>query len=111
MRKVSSSKLYTSQIHSNGHQFHAFLIWNDRVMHVWSLAKSLDQWYKSKVTYNVASYHMFKEVELAPTPNIKVEVDTLNLIVQLVNLSYHKNWASYGLEKLTFKLGFRQNDL
>ena len=63
------------------------------------------------MTYNVASYHMFKEVELDPTINIKVEVDTLNLIVKLGNLSYNKNWASYGLGKLTFKLGFRPNDL
>ena len=60
-------------------------------MHFLSLEKSLDQWYKSKMTYNVASYHMLKKVELAPTPNIKVEVDTLNLILQLGNLSYHKN--------------------
>ena len=63
------------------------------------------------MTYNVASYHMLKKVELALTPNIKVEVDTSNLIVQLVNLSYHENYESYGLGKLTFKLGFRQNDL
>ena len=63
------------------------------------------------MTYNVASYHMLKKVELALTPNIKVEVDTSNLIVQLVNLSYHKTYESYGLGKLTFKLGFRQNDL
>ena len=63
------------------------------------------------MTYNVASYHMFKEVESAPTPNIKVEVDTLNLIVNIGNLLSHKKLASYGLEKLTFKLGFRQNDL
>ena len=62
----------------------------DRVMNFWSLEKSLDQWYRSKVTYNVASYHMLKKVELALTPNIKVEVDTSNLIVQLVNLSSHK---------------------
>jgi hypothetical protein len=34
---------------------------------------------------------MLKKVELAPTPNIKVEVDTLNLIVKLGNLSSHKN--------------------
>ena len=84
---------------------------HDRVMHFWSLEESLDQWYRSKVTYNVASYHMLKKVELAPTPNRKVEVDTSNFIVQLGNLSSHKNWASYGLGKLTFKLGFRQNDL
>ena len=56
----------------NGHQFHVIWIWNDRVMHFWSLEKSLDQWYRSKVTYNVASYHMLKKVELANTPNIKV---------------------------------------
>ena len=84
---------------------------HDRVMHFWSLEKSLDQWYRSKVTYSVASYQMLKKVELALTPNIKVEVDTSNLIVELVNLSYHKNWESYGLAKLNFKLGFRQNDL
>ena len=54
---------------------------------------------------------MLKKVELALTPNIKVEVDILNLIVQLGNISSHKNLASYGLGKLTFKLGFRQNDL
>ena len=84
---------------------------HDRVMHFWSLEKSLDQWYRSKVTYNVTSYHMLKKVELALTPNIKVEVDTFNLIVKLGNISSHKNWASYGLGKLTFKLGFRQNDL
>ena len=95
----------------NGHQFHVIWIWNDRVMHFWSLEKSLDQWHRSKVTYNVTSYHMLKKVELAPTPNIKVEVDTFNLIVQLVNLSSQKNWASYGLGKLSFKLGFVQNDL
>ena len=95
----------------NGHQFHVIWIWNDRVMHFWSLEKSLDQWYRSKVTYNVTSYHMLKKVELTPTPNIKVELGTLNLIVKLGNLSSHKNWASYGLGKLTFKLGFRQNDL
>jgi hypothetical protein len=34
---------------------------------------------------------MLKKVELAPTPNIKVELDTFNLIVQLGNLSSHKN--------------------
>ena len=60
-------------------------------MHFLSLEKSLDQWYRSKVTYNVASYHMLKKVELSPTPNIKFEVDTLNLIVQLGNISSHKN--------------------
>jgi hypothetical protein len=54
---------------------------------------------------------MLKKVELPPTQNIKVEVDTLNLILQLGNISSHKNWASYDLGKLTFKLGFRQNDL
>ena len=32
----------------NGHQFHVIWIWNDRVMHFWSLEKSLDQWYRSK---------------------------------------------------------------
>ena len=63
------------------------------------------------MTYNVASYHMLKKVELALTPNIKVEVDALNLIVQLVNLSSYKNWESYGLGKFTLKLGFKQNDL
>ena len=84
---------------------------HDRVMHFWSLEKSLDQWYRSKVTYNVTSYHMLKKVELAPTPIINVEVDILNLIVQLGNIPYHKKWESYGLDKLTFKLGFRQNDL
>jgi hypothetical protein len=55
------------------------------------LEKSLDQWYRSKVTNNVASYHMLKKVELAPTPNIKVEVDTFNLIFQLGNISSHEN--------------------
>ena len=95
----------------NFHQCHVIWILNDRVMHFWSLEKSLDQWYKSKVTYNVASYHILIKVELALTTNINIEVDILNLIVQLGNLSYHKNWASYGLGKLTFKLGFRQNDL
>ena len=84
---------------------------HDRAMHFWSLEKSLDQWYRSKVTYNVASYQMLKNVELAPTTTVKVELYTLNLIMKLGNLSYHKNWASYGLGKLTFKLGFRQNDL
>jgi hypothetical protein len=54
---------------------------------------------------------MLKKVELALTPNIKVEVDILNLIVQLGNLACHTNGESYGLGKLTFKLGFRQNDL
>ena len=38
----------------NGHQFHVIWIWNDRVMHFWSLEKSLNQWYRSKVTYNVS---------------------------------------------------------
>jgi hypothetical protein len=33
---------------------------------------------------------MLKKVELAPTPKIKFEVDTLNLIVQLGNLPSHK---------------------
>ena len=84
---------------------------HDRVMHFWSLEKSLDQWYTSKVTYNVASYHMLKKVELALTPNIKVVIETLNLILKLGNLSSYKNWASYGLGKLTFKLGFGQNNL
>ena len=78
-----------------GHQFHVIWIWNDRVMYFWSLEKSLDQWYMSKMTYNVSSYHMLIKVELAPTPNIKVEVDTLNLIVKLVNISYHKKLASW----------------
>ena len=95
----------------NGHQFHVIWIWYDRVMHFWSLEKSLVQWYRSKMTYNVTSYHMLIKVELAITLNIKVEVDILNLILHLGNLSYHKKWASYGLGKLTFKLGFRQNDL
>ena len=71
----------------NGHQFHVIWIWNDRVMHFLSLEKSLDQWYRSKVTYNVTSYHMLIKVELSLTPNIKVEVDILNLIVQPGNLS------------------------
>ena len=108
----------------NYHQFHVIWILNDRVMHFWSLTKSLDQWYRSKVTYNVASYHMFKEVELAPTPNIKVELYTFKCMwpisynmpnslkcVVPYHISYHKNWASYGLGKLTSKLGYRQNDL
>jgi hypothetical protein len=34
---------------------------------------------------------MFKDVELSPTPKIKVEVDTLNLIMQLGKLSSHKD--------------------
>ena len=62
------------------------------------------------MTYNVSSYHMLIKVDLDLTTNIKVKVDILNLILQLGNISSHKNWASYGL-KLTFKLGFRQNDL
>ena len=95
----------------NGHQFHVIWIWKDRFMHFWSLEKSLVQWYRSKMTYNVYSYHMLIKVDLDFTPNIKVEVDILNLIFQLGNISSHKNWASYGLGKLTFKLGFRQNDL
>ena len=80
-------------------------------MHFWSLEKSLVQWYRVKMTYNVSSYHMLMKVELDFTPNIKVEVDIFNLILKRGNISYHKNWASYGLGKLTFKLGFRQNDL
>ena len=95
----------------HGHKFDVIWIWNDRVIYFWSLEKSLVQWYRSKVTYYVTSYHMLIKVELALTPNIKIEVDILNLIVQLGNISSHKNWASYGLGKLTFKLGFRQNDL
>ena len=63
------------------------------------------------MTYNVTSYHMLIKVEFASTPNIKVEVDVLNLILKLGNLSYHKNRACYGLGKLTFKLGFKQNDI
>ena len=43
------------------------------------------------MTYNVTSYPMLIKVELALTPNIKVEVDILSLIVKLGNLSYHKN--------------------
>ena len=58
------------------------------IFEVWK--KSLDQWYRSKVTYNVTSYHMLKKVELAPTPNIRVELGTLNLIKPLGNLSSHK---------------------
>ena len=42
------------------------------------------------MTYNVSSYHMLIKVELALTPNIKVKVHILNLIVQLGNLSSHK---------------------
>ena len=80
-------------------------------MHFWSWGKSLVQWYRAKMTYNVSSYHMLIKVEFAFTPNTKVELDILNLILQLGNLSSHKNWASYGLGKLIFKLGFRQNDL
>ena len=95
----------------NGYQFHVIWIYNDWVIHFWSLEKALVQWYRSKMTYNVSSYHMLIKVELALTPNTKVELDILNLIVQLVNISYHTNWESYGLGKLTFKLGFRQNDL
>ena len=63
------------------------------------------------MTYNVSSYHMLIKVDFSFTPNIKVEVDTFNLIVKLGNISSRKNWESYGLGKLTFKLGFRQNDL
>ena len=63
------------------------------------------------MTYNVTSYHMFIKVESTLTPNINVELDILNLIVNIGNLLSHKKLASYGLEKLTFKLGFRQNDL
>jgi hypothetical protein len=55
------------------------------------LEKSLVQWYRSKMTYNVTSYHMLIKVELALNPNIKVEVDILNLIVKLGNISSHKN--------------------
>jgi hypothetical protein len=54
---------------------------------------------------------MLIKVELALPTNIKVEVDIIKLIVQVEYLSYHKNRASYGLGKLTSKLGFRQNDL
>ena len=95
----------------NGHQLDIIWIYNEWVMHFWSWGKSLVQWYWSKMTYNVSSYHMLIKVELDLPPNIKVELDALNWIVQLVNLSSHKNWASYGLRKLAFKLGFRQNDL
>ena len=60
----------------NGHKFHVIWIYNDRVMHFGSLGKSFVQWYRSKMTYNVTSYHLLIKVELALTLNIKVEVDT-----------------------------------
>ena len=43
------------------------------------------------MTYNVTLNPMLIKVELALTPNIKVEVDIMNLIVKLGNISSHKN--------------------
>ena len=93
------------------HKFNLIWIWHEGVMHFRSWGKPLVQWYWPKMTYNIFTWHMHFQVEFALPPNIKVEVDILNFILKLVNISSHKNWASYGLGKLTSKLGFRQNDL
>ena len=53
---------------------------------------------------------MHLQVEFELPPDIKIQLDILNLIMQFEWISYHENRASYGLGKLTSKLGFRQND-
>jgi hypothetical protein len=94
-----------------GHQFDLIWIWHEGVIHFRSWGKSLVQLYWSEMTYNVSSCHMHLKVEFALPLNIKVELDILNLIMKFEWISYHKYWASYGLEKLTSKPGFRKNDL
>ena len=42
------------------------------------------------MTYNVTSYHMLIKVEFDFTPNIKVKLDILNLVMQLEYISSHK---------------------
>ena len=94
-----------------GHKFCIIWIWNEGDTHFRSWGKLLVQWWWSKMIYNVSSYHMLIIVELALPRNIRVELGSFNLIMQLEWLSSHTNWESYGLGKLTSKLLFKQNDL
>ena len=66
-----------------GYKFDLIWIYHEGVIHFRSWGKSLVQWYWPKMTYNVSSYHMHLKVEFSIPPNIKVEIEILNLIMPL----------------------------
>ena len=85
-----------------GHKFHIIWIWNEGVMHFRSWGKLLVQWWWSKMTNNVTSWHMTLQVIFDISQRIKVGEDILKLIMRLGWPSSHKNWASYDTWKLAF---------
>ena len=65
------------------HKFDLIWILHEGVMHFRSWGISLVQWTWAKMTYNVSSWHMHFQVEFELPPNIKVEVNILNLIIRI----------------------------
>ena len=85
-----------------GHKLDIIWISYDRVVDFISWGKLLVQWWWSKMTYNVSSWHMTLQVIFDISQRIKVGEDILKLIMRLGWPSSHKNWASYDTWKLAF---------
>ena len=83
-----------------GHKFHIIWIWNKGIMHFRSWGKLLVQWWWSKMTYNVSSWHMPFQVEFEISQRIKLEKTYWNLSSNLDGLHIWNSGIRYEMSKV-----------